>query len=66
MATVLAALEQLVRPVAPVAIQATGRHHRMLATRHTQTWIQKYTSLVDRYRPRRPSSTSPLTLAAHQ
>lgn len=38
-----AALEQLVRPGGPVAIQAiTMPHHRMLATRHTQTWIQKY------------------------
>ncbi|OSC42654.1 class I SAM-dependent methyltransferase [Mycobacterium decipiens] len=38
-----AALEQLVRPGGRVAIQAiTMPHHRMLATRNTHTWIQKY------------------------
>lgn len=54
-----AALEQLVRPGGPVAIQAiTMPHHRMLATRHPDL-IQKYIFLADCYRPRRPSSTSP-------
>jgi cyclopropane-fatty-acyl-phospholipid synthase len=38
-----ATLEQLVRPGGRVAIQAiTMPHHRMLATRNTHTWIQKY------------------------
>jgi cyclopropane-fatty-acyl-phospholipid synthase len=38
-----AALEQLVRPGGRVAIQAiTMPHNRMLATRNTRTWIQKY------------------------
>ena len=38
-----AALERLVRPGGRVAIQAiTMSHARMLATRHTHTWIQKY------------------------
>jgi cyclopropane-fatty-acyl-phospholipid synthase len=38
-----AALEQLVRPGGRVAIQAiTMPHARMLATRNTHTWIQKY------------------------
>jgi cyclopropane-fatty-acyl-phospholipid synthase len=38
-----AALERLVRPGGRVAIQAiTMAHQRMLATRHTHTWIQKY------------------------
>jgi cyclopropane-fatty-acyl-phospholipid synthase len=38
-----AALEKLVRPGGRVAIQAiTMSHARMLATRHTHTWIQKY------------------------
>ncbi len=38
-----AALEGLVRPGGRVAIQAiTMPHDRMLATRNTQTWIQKY------------------------
>ena len=38
-----AALEQLVRPGGRVAIQAiTMAHDRMLATRNTHTWIQKY------------------------
>jgi cyclopropane-fatty-acyl-phospholipid synthase len=38
-----AALEQLVRPGGRVAIQAiTMPHTRMLATRNTRTWIQKY------------------------
>ncbi len=41
MATVLRRAEQLVRPGGPVAIQAiTMPHHRMLATRHTQTWVK--------------------------
>jgi cyclopropane-fatty-acyl-phospholipid synthase len=36
-------LEQLVRPGGRVAIQAiTMPHARMLASRHTHTWIQKY------------------------
>ena len=35
--------ERLVRPGGRVAIQAiTMPHHRMLASRNTQTWIQKY------------------------
>lgn len=39
----LAALERLVRLGGRVAIQAiTMSHARMLATRHTHTWIQKY------------------------
>jgi cyclopropane-fatty-acyl-phospholipid synthase len=38
-----ATLERLVRPGGRVAIQAiTMPHARMLATRNTQTWIQKY------------------------
>ena len=38
-----ATLERLVRPGGQVAIQAiTMSHERMLATRHTHTWIQKY------------------------
>ncbi|MDT5259168.1 MAG: cyclopropane-fatty-acyl-phospholipid synthase [Mycobacterium sp.] len=38
-----AALEQLVRPGGRVAIQAiTMPHSRMLASRNTHTWIQKY------------------------
>jgi cyclopropane-fatty-acyl-phospholipid synthase len=38
-----AALEQLVRPGGRVAIQViTMPHGRMLASRHTHTWIQKY------------------------
>ncbi len=38
-----ATLEQLVRPGGRVAIQAiTMPHERMLATRNTRTWIQKY------------------------
>ncbi|BBX98422.1 cyclopropane-fatty-acyl-phospholipid synthase [Mycobacterium lacus] len=38
-----AALERLVRPGGRVAIQAiTMPHDRMLATRNTHTWIQKY------------------------
>jgi cyclopropane-fatty-acyl-phospholipid synthase len=38
-----AALEQLVRPGGRVAVQAiTMPHARMLATRNTHTWIQKY------------------------
>ena len=38
-----AALEQLVRPGGRVAIQAiTMPHARMLASRNTHTWIQKY------------------------
>jgi cyclopropane-fatty-acyl-phospholipid synthase len=38
-----ATLEQLVRPGGRVAIQAiTMPHSRMLATRNTHTWIQKY------------------------
>ena len=38
-----ATLEQLVRPGGRVAIQAiTMPHNRMLATRNTRTWIQKY------------------------
>jgi cyclopropane-fatty-acyl-phospholipid synthase len=38
-----AALEQLVRPGGRVAIQAiTMPHGRMLASRNTHTWIQKY------------------------
>ncbi|SOJ53168.1 Tuberculostearic acid methyltransferase UfaA1 [Mycobacterium simulans] len=38
-----ATLEQLVRPGGRVAIQAiTMPHDRMLATRNTHTWIQKY------------------------
>ncbi|MGE2817058.1 class I SAM-dependent methyltransferase [Mycobacterium heidelbergense] len=38
-----ATLERLVRPGGRVAIQAiTMPHRRMLATRNTQTWIQKY------------------------
>ncbi|OMC42444.1 cyclopropane-fatty-acyl-phospholipid synthase [Mycobacterium sp. IS-2888] len=38
-----AALERLVRPGGRVAIQAiTMPHRRMLATRNTHTWIQKY------------------------
>jgi cyclopropane-fatty-acyl-phospholipid synthase len=38
-----ATLERLVRPAGRVAIQAiTMSHARMLATRHTHTWIQKY------------------------
>jgi cyclopropane-fatty-acyl-phospholipid synthase len=38
-----AAVEQLVRPGGRVAIQAiTMPHDRMLATRNTHTWIQKY------------------------
>ncbi|WP_205876256.1 class I SAM-dependent methyltransferase [Mycobacterium camsae] len=37
------ALEKLVRPGGKVAIQAiTMPHERMLATRNTHTWIQKY------------------------
>ena len=37
------AIEQLVRPGGRVAIQAiTMPHERMLATRNTHTWIQKY------------------------
>ncbi|ORA21941.1 cyclopropane-fatty-acyl-phospholipid synthase [Mycobacterium szulgai] len=41
--TYFAALEQLVRPGGRVAIQAiTMPHERMLATRNTHTWIQKY------------------------
>lgn len=38
-----AALERLVRPGGRVAIQViTMPHDRMMATRHTHTWIQKY------------------------
>lgn len=38
-----AAVEQLVRPGGRVAIQAiTMPHDRMLASRNTRTWIQKY------------------------
>jgi cyclopropane-fatty-acyl-phospholipid synthase len=38
-----ATLEQLVRPGGRVAIQAiTMPHYRMLASRNTHTWIQKY------------------------
>jgi cyclopropane-fatty-acyl-phospholipid synthase len=38
-----AALEQLVRPGGRVAIQViTMPHDRMMASRHTHTWIQKY------------------------
>jgi cyclopropane-fatty-acyl-phospholipid synthase len=38
-----AALERLVRPGGRVAIQLiTMPHDRMMATRHTHTWIQKY------------------------
>jgi cyclopropane-fatty-acyl-phospholipid synthase len=38
-----AALEQLVRPGGRVAIQAiTMPHDRMMASRNTRTWIQKY------------------------
>ncbi len=38
-----ATLERLVRPGGRVAIQAiTMPHSRMLASRHTHTWIQKY------------------------
>jgi cyclopropane-fatty-acyl-phospholipid synthase len=38
-----ATLEELVRPGGRVAIQAiTMPHSRMLASRHTHTWIQKY------------------------
>jgi cyclopropane-fatty-acyl-phospholipid synthase len=41
--TYFATLEQLVRPGGRVAIQAiTMPHARMLATRNTHTWIQKY------------------------
>lgn len=41
--TYFAKLDQLVRPGGRVAIQAiTMPHDRMLATRNTRTWIQKY------------------------
>lgn len=41
--TYFATLDQLVRPGGRVAIQAiTMPHDRMLATRNTRTWIQKY------------------------
>ncbi|WP_310779484.1 class I SAM-dependent methyltransferase [Mycobacterium sp. Z3061] len=41
--TYFTALERLVRPSGRVAIQAiTMPHERMLATRNTHTWIQKY------------------------
>lgn len=41
--TYFTALDQLVRPGGRVAIQAiTMPHQRMLATRNTHTWIQKY------------------------
>lgn len=41
--TYFTALERLVRPGGRVAIQAiTMPHERMLATRNTHTWIQKY------------------------
>lgn len=41
--TYFATLERLVRPGGRVAIQAiTMPHRRMLATRNTHTWIQKY------------------------
>ncbi|UNT01279.1 cyclopropane-fatty-acyl-phospholipid synthase family protein [Streptomyces tubbatahanensis] len=39
----LAALDRLLAPGGKVALQAiTMAHQRMLATRHTYTWIQKY------------------------
>ncbi|WP_211699241.1 class I SAM-dependent methyltransferase [Mycobacterium spongiae] len=41
--TYFGTLERLVRPGGRVAIQAiTMPHHRMKATRNTQTWMQKY------------------------